>query len=105
MTGSGRQVAEPVAAPPRHAHRMPSSPVTRALVGVARGGLTLAFWAGLAGSVAACWFGTPPLSLAAPAPALLSVARVAGMAAGYLLLVQVLLTTRIAVFDRLLGAG
>src|SRR5262249_9186853 len=76
----------------------------------ARGGgarrlLTLAFWAGMAGCVAIWWLGTPAGSVDGAGPALTEAGRVTGMVAGYVLLVQILLMTRVGWLDRILSAN
>ncbi len=67
--------------------------------------LILSFWAGLVVTIAVWWFGTPAGSVDSAAAALGEVGRVTGMLAGYLLLVQILLMTRMAWLDRTVSAN
>jgi predicted ferric reductase len=67
--------------------------------------LALAFWAGLIASIAIWWFNTPAGSVDGTGTALIEAGRVTGMIAGYVLLVQILLMTRVRWLDRILSAN
>ncbi|MBY8873890.1 ferric reductase-like transmembrane domain-containing protein [Micromonospora sp. PLK6-60] len=85
----GRSAAPPLALPRR-------GPAGRRTLGAL-------FWLGLAAAVLPWWLDTPPGSLAGPADLLTAAGRITGLVAGYLLLVQVLLMSRLGVLERLLG--
>jgi predicted ferric reductase len=72
---------------------------------LARQAILLAFWAGLSVSVAVWWFGTPTGSVDSVGRALVEAGRITGMVAGYLLLVQVLMMSRVAWLDRTISAN
>jgi predicted ferric reductase len=63
------------------------------------------FWFLLVASVAAWWFNTPAGSIDSVDSALLEAGRVTGMVAGYLLLVQVLMMSRVGWLDRTISAN
>ena len=67
--------------------------------------LALAFWAGLLASVGLWWLGTPAGSVTDTATALVEAGRITGMLAGYILLVQILLMTRVGWLDRNISAN
>jgi predicted ferric reductase len=69
----------------------------------ARRALAALFWAGLALSVLPWWLNTPAGGLATTGDVLLAVGRITGLIGGYLLLVQVLMMSRLAVLERCLG--
>jgi predicted ferric reductase len=87
--------------PPR-LRRMPPPPARGA---GARRALALAFWAGMAASIAMWWLNTPAGSVDGVGAALTEAGRVTGMVAGYLLLVQILLMTRVGWLDRIVSAN
>ncbi len=60
-------------------------------------------WTGLAVSLAVWWLGTPASSISDRAELLVSAGRIVGLTAGYLLLVQVLLRSRVGLFERWIG--
>jgi predicted ferric reductase len=62
-----------------------------------------AFWAGLAAAVLPWWLDTPAGSLDGTAAALTAAGRITGLVAGYLLLVQVLMMSRLGVLERVAG--
>jgi predicted ferric reductase len=63
-----------------------------------------AFWGGLVVTLAPWWADTPDGFLGDTADLLTAVGRITGLVAGYVLLVQVLLMSRVAWLDRWLGA-
>ncbi|HEY7224425.1 MAG TPA: ferredoxin reductase family protein [Micromonosporaceae bacterium] len=63
------------------------------------------FWAGLVGSVALWWFHTPTGSIVDVGSGLIEAGRITGMAAGYVLLVQVLMMSRVGWLDRTISAN
>jgi predicted ferric reductase len=65
----------------------------------------VAFWAGLAVGVLIWWAGTPQGTVDGVGSALVEAGRVTGMMAGYFLLVQILLMTRVGWLDRRLSAN
>ncbi|MFC0002945.1 ferredoxin reductase family protein [Micromonospora siamensis] len=69
----------------------------------ARRALAAAFWLGLVAAVLPWWWQTPADSLAGTADALTAAGRITGLVAGYLLLVQVLMMSRLGVLERGLG--
>jgi predicted ferric reductase len=71
----------------------------------ARRWLTLGFWAGLATGMFIWWFGTPQGTVDGTGPELIESGRITGMIAGYFLLVQILLMTRVGWLDRRLSAS
>ncbi|NES13970.1 oxidoreductase [Micromonospora sp. PPF5-17] len=96
-----RQQAAPAPAPPE-----PAVPVHLGLPRRgpgARRALAALFWAGLALSVLPWWLNTPAGGLATTGDVLLAVGRITGLIGGYLLLVQVLMMSRLAVLERSLG--
>ena len=62
------------------------------------------FWFGLATSLELWWLDTPDRSLATPADVLVGIGRITGMIAGFLLLVQVLLMSRVGWLERWTGS-
>ncbi|MFC0033427.1 ferric reductase-like transmembrane domain-containing protein [Micromonospora chaiyaphumensis] len=68
-----------------------------------RRALAAAFWVGLVAAVLPWWLATPPGSLADTAHVLTAAGRITGLVAGYLLLVQVLMMSRLGVLERWLG--
>ncbi|MGY0005352.1 ferredoxin reductase family protein [Micromonospora sp. I033] len=80
-------------APPGRPRRGPGG--RRALVAV--------FWLGLVAAVLPWWLATPPGSLADTTTVLTAAGRITGLVAGYLLLVQVLMMSRLGVLERWLG--
>jgi predicted ferric reductase len=67
--------------------------------------LTLAFWSGLITGLVIWWLGTPQGTVDGTGPALIEAGRITGMIAGYFLLVQILLMTRVGWLDRRLSAN
>lgn len=67
--------------------------------------LRLAFWGGLVGAVGVWWLGTPPGSVDGLATGLIEAGRITGMVAGYVLLVQILLMSRVGWLDRRVSAN
>ncbi len=98
-------------ADPRALH--PSGPpvrMPRAVRPMARGGATrrllkLAFWAGLFASVGLWWLDTPIGSVDSLGAGLIEAGRITGMIAGYVLLVQILLMTRVRWLDQRVSAN
>jgi predicted ferric reductase len=72
---------------------------------VARRVLTFVFWSGLGIGVWIWWAGTPQGTVDGVGSALVEAGRVTGMMAGYFLLVQILLMTRVGWLDRRLSAN
>jgi predicted ferric reductase len=66
--------------------------------------LVILFWALYATSVALWWFNTPPGTIGDRAGALTAIGRITGLLGGYLLLVQVLLSSRVAWLEGWIGA-
>jgi predicted ferric reductase len=64
----------------------------------------MAFWAGLAASAAAWWLNTPAGTVHGTGQVLTAAGRITGLVAGYLLIVQVLLVSRLGPLDRAIGA-
>jgi predicted ferric reductase len=73
--------------------------------GKARRLLTLIFWAGLVASVEVWWLNTPMSSVDSVIGALTEAGRITGMVAGYVLLVQILLMSRVGWLDRIVSAN
>ncbi|HEX5994847.1 MAG TPA: ferredoxin reductase family protein [Jiangellales bacterium] len=67
--------------------------------------IVTAFWTGLVGSVGFWWFDTPVASVDSVGIGLIEAGRITGMVAGYLLLVQVLMMSRVAWLDRTISAN
>ena len=65
--------------------------------------LTALFWLGLVAAVLPWWLQTPAGSLAGTADALTAAGRITGLVAGYLLLVQVLMMSRLGALERWMG--
>jgi predicted ferric reductase len=88
---AGRRVSRtPATQPPGRAHSAPTV-------------LAAAFWVGLGLGVAPWWYGTTG-PVATTGATFIAVGRVTGLAAAYVLLVQILLTSRIGVLERWVGA-
>ncbi|MEH0938686.1 ferredoxin reductase family protein [Micromonospora psammae] len=68
-----------------------------------RRALAALFWLGLVAAVLPWWLDTPAGSLAGTADVLTAGGRITGLVAGYLLLVQVLMMSRLGVLERTLG--
>ncbi|HKS98633.1 MAG TPA: ferric reductase-like transmembrane domain-containing protein, partial [Rugosimonospora sp.] len=77
-------------------------PVSRP--GLARSVAVVGFWALLAASVGLWVLDTPPDSLAGPADLITAAGRIAGLAGGYALIVEVLMISRLGVLERRIGA-
>ena len=60
-------------------------------------------WAGLAISVALWWLDTPAASLTNRADLLVAAGQITGLVAGYVLLVQILLMSRLGLLERYVG--
>src|SRR5258705_612239 len=71
----------------------------------ARTAIVLAFWLGLAASVSFWWFDTPVASVDSLGGALIEAGRITGMVAGYILVVQVLMMSRVGWLDRTISAN
>ncbi|GGJ90650.1 ferric reductase [Pilimelia anulata] len=67
--------------------------------------VALAFWVLLAGTVALWAFRTPAASLAVPGVQLIQLGKVVGLVAGYLMLAQVTLVSRLGWLERSVGAA
>jgi predicted ferric reductase len=67
--------------------------------------LRLAFWGGMAVAVGVWWLGTPPGSVDSLSTGLIEAGRITGMVAGYTLLIQILLMTRVGWLDRRVSAN
>ena len=76
----------------------------RRSVDVWRAATIVAFWIGLAATLLPWWLNTPSGFLRDAATSLTAVGRITGLVAGYVLLVQVLLMSRLVWLDRWLGA-
>jgi predicted ferric reductase len=73
-----------------------------------RGGLrvlTVLFWAGLVASLGVWWVNTPMSSVDSVNGAMTEAGRITGMVAGYVLLVQILLMSRVGWLDRIVSAN
>ncbi|MGE5155954.1 MAG: ferric reductase-like transmembrane domain-containing protein [Betaproteobacteria bacterium] len=106
-----RRLSDPtgVQYPVRVGQPTPARP-TSELRPPARGGggrrlLTVLFWAGLAISLAVWWMGTPASSVDSVGAALNEAGRITGMVAGYTLLIQILLMSRVGWLDRIVSAN
>ena len=66
--------------------------------------VVLLFWSALLGSVALWWFDTPGGSLHGTGAVLTAAGRITGMAAGFTLIAQVLMTSRVAWLETWVGA-
>lgn len=89
----GGRSAAPVPPPPGLPRRGPGG----------RRALTALFWLGLVAAVLPWWLDTPAGSLAGRADVLTAAGRITGLVAGYLLLVQVLMMSRVAALERWVG--
>jgi len=87
----------PPAVRPRFARREPR--------GRQRWFCLLLFWAGLGVSLWFWWHNTPSGSVDGPGAELTEAGRITGLVAGYALLVQVLLMSRLGVLERRIGAN
>lgn len=67
--------------------------------------LKFGFWGGLLGSVGLWWLGTPIGSVDSLSSALIEAGRITGMIAGYLLLIQILMMSRVGWLDRRVSAN
>ncbi|MFC3500630.1 ferric reductase-like transmembrane domain-containing protein [Micromonospora krabiensis] len=65
--------------------------------------LSVLFWAGLVAAVLPWWLDTPAGSFATTADVLTAAGRITGLVAGYLLLVQVLMMSRLGALERWVG--
>ncbi|MFI7608975.1 ferric reductase-like transmembrane domain-containing protein [Micromonospora sp. NPDC049366] len=65
--------------------------------------LAVLFWAGLVAAVLPWWLDTPAGSFATTADVLTAAGRITGLVAGYLLLVQVLMMSRLGALERWVG--
>ncbi|MFI6758004.1 ferric reductase-like transmembrane domain-containing protein [Micromonospora sp. NPDC050417] len=65
--------------------------------------VVLLLWAGLLAAVLPWWLETPPASLNSQFASLTAAGRISGLIAGYLLLVQVLLMSRLRLLERWIG--
>ncbi|MFC7546175.1 ferric reductase-like transmembrane domain-containing protein [Plantactinospora sp. GCM10030261] len=92
--GTSSQAGGPVGVPEPPARRGP----------VGRWFVVTVFWLGLVASVLPWWWQTADGSLTGPGVALTAAGRITGLVAGYLLLTQVLLMSRLPVLGRLAGA-
>lgn len=100
---AGRR-ARPVSARPRRRSTAPVAPPPAARRSPAGGWLIRGLlWLGLLGSLVPWWFDTPAGSLGDTAAILTAAGRITGMAAGYLLLVQLLLMSRLQLFEKFVG--
>ncbi|MFG1801151.1 ferric reductase-like transmembrane domain-containing protein [Micromonospora carbonacea] len=99
---AGRRTGNPAPHGGRSAAPVPPAAVPRRGPG-GRRALVGLFWAGLVAAVLPWWLDTPAGSLDTTAAALTAAGRITGLVAGYLLLVQVLMTTRLGVFERSAG--
>jgi predicted ferric reductase len=67
--------------------------------------LVIVFWFTLASSVELWWLDTPGQSITDPSGILIAAGRITGLVAGFLLLVQILLMSRIPLLERWIGAN
>ncbi len=67
--------------------------------------LAAAFWLGLFAGLALWWIGTPMGSVDSVGAAMIEAGRITGMIAGYVLLVQILLMSRVGWLDRRVSAN
>jgi predicted ferric reductase len=83
-----------------------AAPLARPIerTGGGRFALRVVFWAGLALAVVPWWLNTPTGSLNSDSAILQAAGRVTGLVAGYLLLVQVIMMSRLSVLERIIGA-
>lgn len=89
------------AAPPR---RLPRAAATPARRPHGRRLFAAAFWLGLVGSLLPWWLETTAESVDGHAEMLTSAGRITGLTAGYLLIMQVLLMSRLGWLERSIGA-
>ena len=86
--------------------RRTSAPAARPIERIAGGRfvLRLLFWSGLAVAVLPWWLGTKSGSLDSTGATLSAAGRLTGLIAGYVLLVQVVMMSRLSVLERWIGA-
>ncbi|WP_091346498.1 ferredoxin reductase family protein [Micromonospora rhizosphaerae] len=89
----GGRSAAPTPAPPAVPRRGPGG----------RRALSVLFWLGLVAAVLPWWLDTPAGSLTGTAETLTAAGRITGLIAGYLLLVQVLMMSRLGALERWVG--
>ncbi|MEH0842201.1 ferric reductase-like transmembrane domain-containing protein [Micromonospora sp. CPCC 205711] len=93
----GGRSAAPVPTPP------PPPPALPRRGPGGRRALAALFWLGLVAAVLPWWLGTPAGSFTGTADVLTAAGRITGLVAGYLLLVQVLMMSRLGALERWLG--
>jgi len=91
---------------PRTAIAAPGTRVVPAEPGAASGRIlfVILFWFALAASMELWWLNTPARSLATAGDVLTAAGRITGMAAGFILLAQVLLMSRVGWLERGMGS-
>ncbi|WP_405105753.1 ferredoxin reductase family protein [Micromonospora sp. NBC_01405] len=99
---AGRRTGIPSRRGGRSAAPVPQAAVPRRGPG-GRRALTTLFWVGLVAAVLPWWLDTPAGSLDSTGAVLTAAGRIAGLVAGYLLLVQVLMMSRLGLLGRLAG--
>ncbi|MBM7084338.1 ferredoxin reductase family protein [Micromonospora humidisoli] len=100
---AGRRTREPSRYAGRPAASVSPPPARPRRGSAGRRVLSGLFWAGLVAAVLPWWLDTPAGSLAGTADVLTAAGRVTGLVAGYLLLVQVLMMSRLGVLERGVG--
>lgn len=87
--------------------RRPSPPARppSATVGRVRRVLRVAFWSGLVLTVGLWWLDTPARSVDSVSSGLIEAGRITGLIAGYVLLIQILLMSRVGWLDRRVSAN
>ncbi|OWV06038.1 oxidoreductase [Micromonospora wenchangensis] len=103
MHAAGRRTRDPSGYGGRPAAPVPPPPARPRRGSAGRRALSALFWAGLVAAVLPWWLDTPAGSLTGTADVLTAAGRVTGLVAGYLLLVQVLMMSRLGVLERGVG--
>lgn len=107
MTRSTRVAGRRTRPAPHHPRRRPNAAVAPAVParrGPIGGGLIRVLcWLGLLGTLVPWWLQTPPGALADTAAVLTAAGRITGLVAGYLLLLQILLMSRLATVEKFIG--
>ncbi|MEU1889109.1 ferric reductase-like transmembrane domain-containing protein [Micromonospora sp. WMMD987] len=103
LPAAGRRTGDPSRHGGRSAASVPPPPALPRRGSAGRRVLSGLFWLGLVAAVLPWWLDTPAGSLAGTADVLTAAGRVTGLIAGYLLLVQVLMMSRLGLLERGIG--